>query len=73
MKFLSKILGGDPNEKFLKGLEPIIEKINNLEKNFEQLSDSQLKDKTREFKERYGANDRRRVLDLRRLKAGGSV
>jgi len=49
MSILRKILG-DPNEKYLKSLEPIIKKINSLEPEFEKLS--QLKEKTKEFKQR---------------------
>jgi len=51
MSILSKIFG-DPNEKFIKGLHPIVEKINSFEPEFEKLSSEQLKDKTKEFKER---------------------
>ena len=42
MSILSKIFG-DPNEKFVKGLQPIIEKINSFEPEFEKLSGDQLK------------------------------
>jgi len=51
MSILSKIFG-DPNEKFMKGLQPIIDKINSFEPEFEKLSQEQLKEKTKEFKER---------------------
>ncbi|MCX6722147.1 MAG: preprotein translocase subunit SecA [Candidatus Staskawiczbacteria bacterium] len=51
MSFLSKIFG-DSNEKFVKSLQPIIEKINSFEPEFKKLSAGQLKDKTKEFKER---------------------
>ena len=50
MKFLSKIFK-DPNEKFLKKLEPIIERINKLEHEFKDFSDEQLKQKASELKE----------------------
>ncbi len=49
--FFSKIFG-DYNTKYLKKLKPKIEKINSLEKDFEKLSDIQLKEKTEEFKKR---------------------
>ncbi len=51
MKFLSKLLG-DPNEKYFKKLQPIIDKINSLEPEFEHFSISELQEKTKEFKER---------------------
>ena len=51
MSILSKIFG-DPNEKFIKGLQPIVEKINSFEPEFEKFSAEQLKEKTKEFKER---------------------
>jgi preprotein translocase subunit SecA len=51
MPILSKIFG-DPNEKYLKKIKPIVEKINSLEKEFEKIPDEKLKEKTFEFKER---------------------
>ena len=51
MSILSKIFG-DPNEKFIKNLQPTIDKINSFEPEFEKLSAEQLKEKTKEFKER---------------------
>ncbi len=50
MSILSKIFG-DANEKYLKGLQPLIDKINLLESKFEVFSDTELKKKTIEFKE----------------------
>lgn len=49
MSILSKIFG-DSNEKFVKSLRPVIEKINSLEPEFEKLSADQLKEKTKELK-----------------------
>ena len=51
MAILTKIFG-DANEKYLKKLQPIVEKINGLEKEFEGFSIEQIKEKTKEFKER---------------------
>ncbi len=51
MSILTKIFG-DPNEKFIKSLKPIIEKINALEPVMQALSAEELKQKTAEFKER---------------------
>lgn len=48
---LAKIFG-DPNKKVLEKLQPLVEKINNLEKKFEGFSDEDLKNKTQEFKKR---------------------
>jgi len=49
-----KWLGGlfDSNEKQLKLLEPALERINELESEFEKLSDRELRSKTDEFKAR---------------------
>jgi preprotein translocase subunit SecA len=51
MPILSKIFG-DPNEKYLKKIKPIVDKINSLEKEFEKIPDEKLKEMTFEFKER---------------------
>jgi len=51
MSILTKILG-DANEKYLKKLQPIVDRINALEKEIAPLADEQLKEKTNEFKER---------------------
>ncbi len=51
MSILNKIFG-DANEKYIKSLQPTIDKINSLEKELESFSNEQLKKKTDEFKER---------------------
>ena len=51
MSVFDKIFG-NPNEKYLKSLQPTIEKINGLEKQFQSFSNEQLKEKTEEFKSR---------------------
>ena len=51
MSFLSKIFG-DSNEKYIKSLQPVIDKINSLEPEMQKLSAEGFKDKTREFKDR---------------------
>ncbi len=56
MSFLSKIFG-DSNEKYIKNLDPVIEKINSLEPEFKKLFSEQLKEKTKEFKERISKNE----------------
>jgi len=45
MSIISKIFG-DPNEKFIKNLDPIVKKINSFESEFEKFSAEQLKEKT---------------------------
>ena len=51
MSFFSKIFG-DPNEKYLKKLQPVIDEINRLEPKFECFSNEELREKTDEFKAR---------------------
>lgn len=43
---------GDDNSKEIKKLQPIVDKINSLEKEIEKLDDNSLKAKTKEFKNR---------------------
>ncbi len=50
---IAKKIFGTENDRKLKKLRPLVEKINALEPDFVTLSDSQLKDKTTEFKARY--------------------
>src|SRR3989338_5943482 len=56
MSILGKIFG-DANERYIKSLEPVVEKINELEKEFQNFSDEQLKAKTVEFKERLNSGE----------------
>ncbi|MDP3792742.1 MAG: preprotein translocase subunit SecA [bacterium] len=55
MSFLNKIFG-DANERYIKSLEPIVTQINELEKEFQKLSDEELKAKTAEFKKRLNGS-----------------
>ena len=55
MSILNKIFG-DPNEKVIKTLRPIVEKINSLEEKFKAMSDEELKAQTAEFKNRLGSD-----------------
>ncbi len=50
MSILNKIFG-DANERYLKKIQPLVYRINSLEKDFEGLSDERLKEKTSELKE----------------------
>ncbi len=54
---LFKNIIGSKNERELKKLAPIVAKINELEPKFKGLSDSQLRDKTGEFKERIAKGE----------------
>ncbi len=51
MSFFEKIFGS-ANEKKIKKIKPLVEKINSLEKKIEMLSDEQLEKKTEEFQKR---------------------
>jgi preprotein translocase subunit SecA len=51
MSIFSKLFG-DPNQKILDKLQPIVEEINQLEPEIKKLSDEGLKTKTDEFKKR---------------------
>ena len=53
LKWLSGLV--DSNEKELKHLQPIVERVNKLEPEFEKLSDAELRAKTDEFKGRLKA------------------
>jgi preprotein translocase subunit SecA len=50
--FLSKLIGGSKSEKDVKSIEPIVQQINQHFKNFQSLSNDQLRAKTLEFKQR---------------------
>lgn len=56
MNFFSRLLG-NYNEKYLKKRQPIIDEINVLEPDFEKKSDKQLKEKTKEFKNRINKEE----------------
>ena len=51
MSILTKIFG-DANATYLRKLQPVVDKTNSLEPEFERLSDAKLKEKTLELKER---------------------
>ncbi|WP_417656457.1 preprotein translocase subunit SecA [Pseudidiomarina aestuarii] len=48
---------GSRNDRILKGLQKNVQRINALEPEFEALSDSELKQKTAEFKQRLGQGE----------------
>jgi preprotein translocase subunit SecA len=49
LKNFVKIFGGDPNRKVIEQLSGIVDQINDLEPQFESLSDNELRAKTDEF------------------------
>lgn len=51
MAILDKILG-NANEKYLKKIQPLVEKINSFEKEFEIFTLAELREKTEQFKQR---------------------
>jgi len=51
MSILDKFFG-NANDKYLKKIQGLVDKINSLEKELEKESDQQLKEKTKEFKRR---------------------
>ncbi len=51
MSILTKIFG-NPNLRVIKALQPLVSRINELEKDFEKLSAEELKNKTAEFRRR---------------------
>jgi preprotein translocase subunit SecA len=53
----TKKIFGDPNEKELKKLQPVVEKINSYEPDISKLNDEKLKNKTSEFKERLSEGE----------------
>lgn len=60
-------LMGNPNEKKVKKIMPIVEHINSLEPEFEKLTDDELRAKTLEFKEIL--NNRETSKDVKRDRA----
>src|SRR3972149_5193667 len=56
LKWLSGILG-DSNEQELRRLEPLVERVNQLEPETQKLSDAQLRAKTDEFRSRLASGE----------------
>ena len=57
LESLIKKIFGDPNEKELKSIAPIVEKINSLEPEMQSLSSANLAAKTSEFKVRLAKGE----------------
>ncbi len=60
MSFLNKIFG-DPSKRYVKGIEPLLLKVNSFEESISSLSDEELKAKTEEFKKRIAGGE---TLDM---------
>ena len=58
-KFLTKVFGSS-NQRFLKSIQPLVDKINSLEPSVKALSDDELRARTAAFKERL----QREVADI---------
>lgn len=56
MSLISKIFG-DANARYVKSLQPVVDRINSLESEFEKLSDDELKDKSRELRDRTSTGE----------------
>ncbi len=56
MSILSKIFG-DANARYIKSLQPVVDRINSLEPEFEKLADEQLKARTSKYKERLKGDE----------------
>ena len=54
--FLKKIFGSK-NDRELKRMAPLVDRITTLEPEYRSLSDAQLQAKTAQFKERLDANE----------------
>ncbi len=57
IQFLAKKIFGSANERYLKKIRPLVEKINSHEPGIKQLSDDGLSAKTVEFKERIAKGE----------------
>src|SRR5687767_5658448 len=49
-KFLTKVFGSS-NQRYLKSIQPLVEKINSIEASVQKLSDAELRARTAAFKE----------------------
>jgi preprotein translocase subunit SecA len=56
LNWLSK-LGGDPSERAIKKLQPVVDEVNALESDYQALSGEALRDKTTEFRGRFLAGE----------------
>ena len=54
-KFLTKLLNA--NEKEISRIQPIVDRINSLDKDFTNLKDDEFKEKTAEFRQRLAKGE----------------
>lgn len=57
LTYLAKKIVGTRNDRVLKSLRPLVNRVNELEKQYEKLSDQQLAALTSQFKERLSRNE----------------
>ena len=51
LNFLSKKIFGSSNERVIKKILPLVDKVNELEKTYEKLTDDQILNKTKELRQ----------------------
>ncbi|VGO15967.1 hypothetical protein PDESU_04556 [Pontiella desulfatans] len=64
MNWILKKIVGSKNERDLKKMHPLVEKINAFDEEYKALSDDQLKAKTQEFKERLQKGETLESIEL---------
>jgi len=57
LSLLAKKVFGTKNDRVLKSLKPLVEKVNELEETYQKMSDEELKKQTILFKERYAKDE----------------
>ncbi|HEU0069215.1 MAG TPA: hypothetical protein VFQ26_08160 [Nitrospiraceae bacterium] len=62
---------GSKNDREIKTIRPIVERINSLESGLTPLSDHDLADKTQEFKKRLGSGETLDDILLRPTRSAG--
>jgi len=58
LRTLSHKVFGTPNDRKIKTVQPLVQQINDLEPEFQKLSDSEIKGKTEEFKARFDKGEK---------------
>ena len=55
---VAKAIFGSSNDRYVKSLQPLVRKINDLEPRYEAMTDAELQDQTRIFRERLAAGEK---------------